>query len=124
MWEVETAWKFATDNFTDNFHVFNAHHSLVELGMLPNDPDFACYGHMITPGNGHVLHFVKGEPGDDDFLGLGLPHELRAKFAENLDPAQAASRTSTASAPAPSGRTSTGSSCRPPARSTASRCRS
>jgi phenylpropionate dioxygenase-like ring-hydroxylating dioxygenase large terminal subunit len=89
VWEVDTAWKFATDNFTDNFHVFNAHHSLVELGMLPNDPDFACYGHMITPGNGHVLHFVKGAPGDDAFMGLGLPHELRAKFDDHLEPAQA-----------------------------------
>ena len=89
VWDVETSWKFATDNFTDNFHVFSAHHSLVELGMLPNHPDFASYGHMITPGRGHVLHFVKGEPGDDDFMGLGLPHELRAKFDEHLEPAQA-----------------------------------
>jgi phenylpropionate dioxygenase-like ring-hydroxylating dioxygenase large terminal subunit len=89
IWDVETSWKFATDNFTDNFHVFSAHHSLVELGMLPNDPDFACYGHMMTPGNGHVLHFVKGAPGDDAFMGLGLPHDLRARFADHLDPAQA-----------------------------------
>jgi len=89
IWDVDTSWKFATDNFTDNFHVFSAHHSLVELGMLPNDPEFACYGHMMTPGNGHVLHFVQGAPGDDAFKGLGLPHELRAKFSDNLEPAQA-----------------------------------
>jgi hypothetical protein len=89
IWDVETGWKFASDNFTDNFHVFSAHHSLVELGMLPNHPDFACLGHMITPGNGHVLHMTKGAPGDDEYKGLGLPHELRAKFDDHLSPEQA-----------------------------------
>jgi nitrite reductase/ring-hydroxylating ferredoxin subunit len=88
VWDVETSWKFATDNFTDNFHVFSAHHSLVELGMLPNNPDFAAYGHMLVPGNGHILHFVQGEPGDDAFKGLGLPHDLRAKFADSMNPDQ------------------------------------
>jgi PAH dioxygenase large subunit len=88
VWEVDTAWKFATDNFTDNFHVFSSHHSLVELGMLPNNPDFAAYGHMIVPGNGHILHFVQGEPGNDHYRSLGLSHDLREKFAENLTPEQ------------------------------------
>ena len=64
IWDVECSWKFATDNFTDNFHVFSTHQSLVQLGMLPNDPDFACHGHMVTVGDGHILHFVQGEPGD------------------------------------------------------------
>ncbi len=27
IWDVDCAWKFATDNFTDNFHVFWAHQS-------------------------------------------------------------------------------------------------
>src|SRR3954454_20368350 len=89
IWDVDTSWKFATDNFTDNFHVFSAHHSLVELGMLPNFPDFACMGHMITPGNGHVLHMTKGAPGDDEYMGLGLPHDLRAMFDDHLSPDQA-----------------------------------
>ncbi len=58
VWDVETGWKYATDNFTDNFHVFSAHHSLVELGMLPNDPDFAAHGHMIVAEEGHILHLT------------------------------------------------------------------
>ena len=89
IWDVDCSWKFATDNFTDNFHVFSAHQSLVQLGMLPNNPDFACHGHMITAGNGHILHFVKGAPGDEAFMGLGLPKDLWPQFEKNLNPAQA-----------------------------------
>jgi PAH dioxygenase large subunit len=89
IWEVECSWKFATDNFTDNFHVYWAHQSLVELGMLPSDPDFASHGHMVTLGNGHILHFVQGAPGVDAYQGLGLPKALWPRFAQNLNPAQA-----------------------------------
>lgn len=88
IWEVDCAWKFSTDNFTDNFHVFYAHQSLVELGMLPTDPDFASHGHMVTAGNGHILHFVPGAP-EDAYQGLGLPKELWPQFAQHLQPAQA-----------------------------------
>jgi phenylpropionate dioxygenase-like ring-hydroxylating dioxygenase large terminal subunit len=90
VWDVDCSWKFATDNFTDNFHVFWSHQSLVELGMLPNFPDFASHGHMVTAGNGHILHFVQGEPGNETFMGLGIPKALWPRFAQNLNPAQAA----------------------------------
>jgi phenylpropionate dioxygenase-like ring-hydroxylating dioxygenase large terminal subunit len=88
VWEVDCAWKFATDNFTDNFHVFHAHQSLVELEMLPNDPDFASHGHMVTLENGHILHFVAGAP-MEAFQGLGIPPALRPKFDQCLNPGQA-----------------------------------
>jgi PAH dioxygenase large subunit len=88
IWDVECSWKFATDNFTDNFHVYWTHQSLVELGMLPSDPDFASHGHMVTLDNGHILHFVQGPP-MDAFQGLGLPKSLWPLFKENLNPAQA-----------------------------------
>lgn len=88
IWEVDCSWKFATDNFTDNFHVFYSHQSLVELGMLPTDPDFACHGNMVTLGNGHNLHFVQGAP-DDAFQGLGLPKVLWPRFDQYLTPSQA-----------------------------------
>ena len=89
IWEVDCAWKFATDNFTDNFHVFHAHQSLVQLGMLPTDPDFASHGHMVTLENGHILHFVPGAPGIDAFQGLGIPKAMWPMFEKNLNPAQA-----------------------------------
>ena len=88
IWEAETAWKFATDNFTDNFHVYFAHHSMVELGMLPNDPDFAGHGEMVVAEEGHILHITAGAP-TDAYQYMGLPHHLRPKFAENLTPEQA-----------------------------------
>jgi len=88
IWDVECSWKFATDNFTDNFHVYWTHQSLVELGMLPSDPDFASHGHMVTLDNGHILHFVQGPP-MEAFQGLGLPKSLWPRFAEHLSPAQA-----------------------------------
>ncbi|HST39934.1 MAG TPA: Rieske 2Fe-2S domain-containing protein [Conexibacter sp.] len=87
VWDVETGWKFATDNFTDNFHVFSAHHSLVELGMLPNDPDFASHGHMIVAEEGHILHLTGGAPTEEYEL-FGLPHELRAQIPDHLTPEQ------------------------------------
>ena len=89
IWDVECSWKFATDNFTDNFHVFSTHQSLVQLGMLPNDPDFACHGHMVTVGDGHILHFVQGEPGDEAMMGFGLPKDMWQLFDRHLEPAQA-----------------------------------
>lgn len=87
IWDVETSWKFATDNFTDNFHVFSAHHSLVELGMLPNNPDFAGHGTMVVAEEGHILHLTAGAP-TDQYESLGLPPALREKFTEHLGPDQ------------------------------------
>ncbi len=89
VWEVECAWKFATDNFTDNFHVYWAHQSLVELGLLPSDPDFASHGHMVTLANGHILHFVHGAPNVDAYQGLGIPKAMWPRFKEKLLPGQA-----------------------------------
>jgi len=89
IWDVDCSWKFATDNFTDNYHVFSTHQSLVPLGLLPNDPDFACHGHMVTLGNGHILHFVKGPPGVEEFEAMGVPKTLWPKFADHLSPSQA-----------------------------------
>ncbi|MDI9897396.1 Rieske 2Fe-2S domain-containing protein [Rhodococcus sp. IEGM 1381] len=87
IWEAETGWKFSADNFTDNFHVYYAHHSLVDLGMLPNDPNFGGHGEMIVAEEGHILHITGGAP-TDDYKYMGLPQHLRDKFADNLTPEQ------------------------------------
>jgi phenylpropionate dioxygenase-like ring-hydroxylating dioxygenase large terminal subunit len=88
IWEASTNWKFATDNFTgDNFHLYTAHGSMVELGMLPPDPMSLSYGHLITAEGGHVLHIVPGPPG---FEYLGMPEELIPEYKRNLSPAQQA----------------------------------
>ncbi|MGY1812270.1 aromatic ring-hydroxylating oxygenase subunit alpha [Blastococcus sp. SYSU D00820] len=88
IWDVKTNWKFATDNFTgDNFHLYTAHGSVAELGMLPPDPMSLSYGHLVTAQDGHVLHIVPGPP-DPAFENFGLPAELSEQFDRNLGPAQ------------------------------------
>jgi PAH dioxygenase large subunit len=88
VWEAGTNWKFATDNFTgDNFHLYTAHGSMVELGMLPPDPMSLSYGHLITADGGHVLHIVPGPPG---FEYLGMPKQMIPEFKRHLTPAQQA----------------------------------
>ncbi|MFC8666941.1 SRPBCC family protein [Streptomyces sp. NPDC057199] len=90
VWEVNTNWKFAADNFTgDNFHIHTAHGSIVSLGMMPPDPMSLAGGHLVDAGSGHVLHVVPGPP-DPVFADLGMPPELVAEFDRNLLPAQRA----------------------------------
>jgi PAH dioxygenase large subunit len=87
-WDVHTNWKFASDNFTgDNFHLYTAHGSVVELGMLPPDPMSLSFGYLVTAQGGHVLHIVPGPP-DPMFEHFGLPKELVPQFERNLSPVQ------------------------------------
>jgi PAH dioxygenase large subunit len=88
VWEAGANWKFATDNFTgDNFHLYTAHGSMVELGMLPPDPMSLSFGHLITAEGGHVLHVVPGPPG---FEYLGMPKEMIPEFKRHLNTEQQA----------------------------------
>jgi PAH dioxygenase large subunit len=89
-WEVNTNWKFATDNFTgDNFHLYTAHGSVAELGMLPPDPMALAYGNLIHAHGGHVLHIVPGPPIPQAEY-FGLPMELRPQIERRLSAAQVA----------------------------------
>ncbi len=88
VWEVQTNWKFPTDNFTgDNFHLYSTHGSIVELGLIPPDPMSLSYGHLIRAEAGHVLHVVPGPP-DPNFEYFGLPKPLHAQLERNLTPEQ------------------------------------
>jgi phenylpropionate dioxygenase-like ring-hydroxylating dioxygenase large terminal subunit len=89
IWEAECNWKFSADNFTgDNFHLYTAHGSVVELGLLPPDPMALSHGHLVAAQDGHVLHVVPGPP-DPMFSYFGLPKELHAEVDRNLSEAQA-----------------------------------
>lgn len=88
VWEANTNWKFAVDNFTgDNFHLYTSHGSMVELGMLPPDPMSLSYGYLIKADGGHVLHIVPGPPG---FEYLGMPKEMIPEFKRHLSSEQQA----------------------------------
>lgn len=89
VWEVHANWKFATDNFTgDNFHLYTAHGSVAELGLLPPDPMSLAFGNLIHAEGGHVLHIVPGPPIPEAEY-FGVPMELRPAIEKTLDPAQA-----------------------------------
>jgi len=89
VWEVKTNWKFATDNFTgDNFHVFTAHGSLMQINLLPDDEMAYSHGVMIDAGLGHQLHQVEGPPGDEAMTHYALPPNLREQLHRNLNEAQ------------------------------------
>jgi PAH dioxygenase large subunit len=90
VWEAEASWKFIVDNYTDNQHVWWAHHSLVDLGLLPGDPDFASHGNMLVLGSGHTAHFVPGP-----LKGFGLPEDLQAQFPRHLNSTQVEIATNT-----------------------------
>jgi PAH dioxygenase large subunit len=61
IWDVHANWKFCVDNFTgDNFHLYTAHGSVVQLGMLPPDPMSLAYGTLVQAEDGHVLHMGRG----------------------------------------------------------------
>jgi len=89
VWEVHTNWKFATDNFTgDNFHLYTAHGSVAELGMLPPDPMSLAFGNLVHVQGGHVLHIVPGPPiPQAEFF--GVPNDLRPLIEDTLNPLQA-----------------------------------
>jgi hypothetical protein len=88
IWDVKTNWKFAADNFTgDNFHLYTAHGSVVELGHAAAGPDVAVLRHLVPGPGRHVLHLVPGPP-DPFFANFGLPAELEPQFDRNLGPEQ------------------------------------
>jgi len=88
VWDVQTNWKFPTDNFTgDNFHLYSTHGSVVQLGLIPPDPMALSYGHLIRAEAGHVLHVVPGPP-DPAFEFFGLPKQLVPHLERNLSAEQ------------------------------------
>ncbi|MEI9964001.1 MAG: SRPBCC family protein [Caulobacteraceae bacterium] len=87
MWEVAANWKFGAENACDNQHLYTAHGSVVELGLLPPDPMSLSYGHLIRADGGHVLHVVPGAP-DPMFSHFGLPKALMPQLEKHLSPAQ------------------------------------
>ncbi|MDI9897433.1 aromatic ring-hydroxylating dioxygenase subunit alpha [Rhodococcus sp. IEGM 1381] len=86
VWEAAANWKFATDNFTgDNFHIYTAHGSMVELGLVPADPMALSGGYLIQAEGGHVLHVVPGPP---DYNYLGVPRDMIPRMNSTLSTEQ------------------------------------
>lgn len=88
-WIVDANWKLGADNFIgDDYHTLMAHRSMVELGLAPNDPQFAMYGAHVYAGNGHGLGLVAAPPHLPLPPFLGLPDEIVESLQRRLNPTQ------------------------------------
>lgn len=88
-WVVDANWKLGSDNFIgDDYHTLMAHRSMVELGLAPNNPQFAMYGEHVSAGNGHGLGLVAAPPDMPLPPFLGLPDEIVQMAERRLSPTQ------------------------------------
>lgn len=84
VWTIETNWKFCVDNFTgDPYHLSTAHGSIVQLGLLPDDPMSGHDGHTINAGRGHQLLLKPAI--DEGTRFYGLPEPIRSHMARDPD---------------------------------------
>lgn len=88
-WLIRTNWKISSDNFGgDPYHVAMTHRSTVEMGISPQDPLYASYGHQIVLENGHGINLATTKDGIPRHPYQGLPEELWPEFELNLTPEQ------------------------------------
>lgn len=88
-WIVNADWKMPADNFIgDSYHTQTAHQSIVELGMLPDNPFYAMTGDLIDAGNGHGMGLTGAPPGIPLPPYFGLPEEVVASAKKRLSPEQ------------------------------------
>lgn len=90
-WVISADWKLPADNFIgDSYHTQTAHQSIVELGMLPDDPFYAMAGDLIEAGNGHGLGMTGAPPGIELPPYFGLPEEVVSSAKRRLSDEQLA----------------------------------
>ncbi|WAH35694.1 aromatic ring-hydroxylating oxygenase subunit alpha [Alicyclobacillus dauci] len=90
-WIINTNWKISSDNFGgDPYHTAMTHRSTVELGISPQDPLYASYGHQVVLENGHGINLCTTKDGGTKYPYQGLPKELWGEFEQNLTPEQRA----------------------------------
>lgn len=84
-WVVNTNWKLTAENFGgDPYHVQTTHRSTVELGISPQDPLYAGYGHQVALNHGHCVNVNTAAPGLNMPPYQGLPEEMWPMFERNL----------------------------------------
>ncbi|MCL6637404.1 MAG: aromatic ring-hydroxylating dioxygenase subunit alpha [Alicyclobacillus sp.] len=90
-WIIPTNWKISSDNFGgDPYHTAMTHRSAVELGIAPQDPLFASYGHQVVLDHGHGVNMITAAPGLKMPPYQGLPESLWPMFERNLTAEQRA----------------------------------
>lgn len=88
-WIIHTNWKIAADNFGgDPYHTAMTHRSTVELGISPQDPMYASYGHQVVLDHGHGINMITAREGMKVPPYQGLPEEMWPMFQRRLSPEQ------------------------------------
>ena len=81
----QSNWKIAAENLGgDPYHVATTHKSTVELGISPQDPLYASYGHQVQLNHGHAINVSSSENGLNVPPYQGLPEEMWPMFEKNL----------------------------------------
>lgn len=88
-WVAKANWKATQENFSaDPYHVQTTHRSTVELGISPEDPLYAGYGHQVVMKNGHGLNVITSKTGRSRAPYQGMPESMWPMFQRNLTPEQ------------------------------------
>ncbi|MFC3885126.1 aromatic ring-hydroxylating dioxygenase subunit alpha [Bacillus songklensis] len=88
-WVAKANWKATAENFAaDPYHVQTTHRSTVEMGISPEDPLYAGYGHQVVLGNGHGINVITSATGRSKNPFQGTPESMWPMFERNLSPEQ------------------------------------
>lgn len=84
-WVAKANWKATAENFAaDPYHVQTTHRSTVEMGISPEDPLYAGYGHQVVLQNGHGINVITSKTGKGRLTYQGMPEEMWPMFKRNL----------------------------------------
>lgn len=88
-WVAKANWKATAENFAaDPYHVQTTHRSTVEMGISPEDPLYAGYGHQVVLGHGHGINVITSATGRSRSAFQGTPESMWPSFKKNLTPEQ------------------------------------
>lgn len=88
-WVAKANWKATAENFAaDPYHVQTTHRSTVELGISPEDPLYAGYGHQVVLDNGHGINVITSKTGRSRMPYQAMPESMWPMFQKNLSPEQ------------------------------------
>jgi phenylpropionate dioxygenase-like ring-hydroxylating dioxygenase large terminal subunit len=88
-WVAKANWKATAENFAaDPYHVQTTHRSTVEMGISPEDPLYAGYGHQVVLGHGHGINVITSATGRSRSAFQGTPESMWPMFKKNLTPEQ------------------------------------
>lgn len=84
-WVAKANWKATAENFAaDPYHVQTTHRSTVEMGISPEDPLYAGYGHQVVMKNAHGINVITSKTGRSRSPYQSMPESMWPMFQKNL----------------------------------------